>query len=101
MKVKLLTSLLNVLFLWGTLAVYSQQSYSTSFQEIKSARENTHIAVAPSLTFTEEGTNIPEVIFWDFSHAKEYVWRHKIISIFLVSIHKPVRAYIVFRVLRN
>ena len=100
MKVKLLIWFLNVLFLWGSLAAYSQQSYSTSSQEIKAAQENAHVAVAPSITFTESTTDFPEVIFGDFSYAVEYAW-HNSIDSFLVSIHKPIRAYVVFRVLRN
>ena len=102
MKVKLLTSFLNVLFLGGSLAAYSQQSYSASSQEIKVAHENTHVALAPSFGFTEaETTDFSEVIFANFSYAKQYAVHHRIAS-FLVSTHKKqVKAYIIFRVLRN
>lgn len=101
MKVKLLTSFLNVLFLWGSLAAYSHQNYSASSEEVKAAQGNAHVAVAPSITFTAETTDFPKVIFADFSFAKEFARHYKIITSCLVSIHKPVRAYIVFRVLRN
>lgn len=101
MKVKILTSFLNVLFLWGSLAAYSQENYSASSREIKAAQENGHVAVAPSITSTEETTDFPKVIFGDFSFAKEFALHHKIITSCLVSIHKPFKAYIVFRVLRN
>lgn len=38
MKVKLLISFLNVLFMWGSLAAYSHQSYSASSEEVKAVQ---------------------------------------------------------------
>lgn len=101
MRVKLLTSFLSVLFLWGSLAVYGQQRYAASSREIKAATDNVHMAIAPSVASTEEAADFSKVILVDFSAAKEYAWNRRFSSFYLVFIHKPFKAYILFRALRN
>ena len=101
MKSKLTTLFLGVLFLWGSLFSYCQESYSSKALQIKAATETIHVAIAQKFAFEErELTAFPAAILVNFAQAKAYLW-HQTREYLSPSIHKSVKTYIVFRTLRN
>lgn len=101
MKVKLTTLFLSILFFWGSLAAYGQQTYFSKGHQIKASAENVNVAVDPASTFeARELTHFPLTILVNFDYAKAYALQQSILY-FPPSVQKSVKTYIVFRTLRN
>ena len=101
MKVKLTTLFLSILFLWGSVCSFGQETYSSKALQVKAAAEHVNIAIAPNFAFEErELTQFPLAILVNFAQAKAYACHQRILY-FSPSIHKSVKTYIVFRTLRN
>lgn len=101
MKVRIITLFLGILFLWGSLAAYGQQTYSAKGHQIKESTESVKVAIDPTLALeARELTHLPLTILADFTYARAYALQQRIVY-FSPSIHKSVKTYIVFRTLRH
>ena len=101
MKARLTTLFLSILFLWGSLVAYGQQTYSSKGHQITAATECVNVAIDPASTSeAREVTHFPLTILVNFDYARAYALQQRILY-FPPSIQKSVKTYIVFRTLRN
>ena len=101
MKRRFFTLFLGTIILWASLAAYSYDTYASHGTHLKPASENVTPAVAPKLSVGEQAESdqlLAAVV--SLVIAKPALSFRKILYI-SPSIHKSVKAYIIFRVFRN
>jgi hypothetical protein len=101
MERRIFTLALSAIILWASLAAYEHKTYSSKVQEFKVSSEGIAAALAPKFRECEQGnTDHLLATFASVTVARSYSLYQ---SIFYTSpsIHKSVKAYIIYRVLRN
>ena len=99
-KSKIFTFLLGLVFLWGSLAAYSHQTYSSDVRQYKAASEVVTVAVAPKIAIAEQVKEFPTAILASFSFVKVHA---PSLGIFFskTPVRRSIKTYIVFKVLRH
>jgi hypothetical protein len=101
MKVRICIFFLSTVVLWGSLVAYRHQTLSSDIQQYMAKTANFGVAIAPKLTVAEqEPTDFPLAVPASFSLARTHRLHQKILFT-SPSIHKSIKAYIVFRVFRD
>ena len=101
MKVRVCTFFLGIVVLWGSLVAYSHQTHPSDVLQFMAKTETFGIAIVPKLNVAaQEPTDFPLAVAASISLAKTYALHQKILNT-SPSIHKSVKAYIIFRVFRN
>jgi len=99
-KAGIFAFLLGLVFLWGSLATYSHRTYSSDARQFKAASEIVSVAVAPKLAIAEHVKEFSSAILAAFSFVKVHAVSHGILFS-KTPVRKSIKAYIVFKVLRN
>lgn len=101
MKVRLTTLSLSILFLWGSLSAYGGSVTVDGPMQVKAAKE----CASGTLILLDDADEVKLMHFQDavsFNSVLLVPTCGQIINnSFRSSLYKPVRAYIVFRALRN
>lgn len=101
MKVRLTTLSLSILFLWGSLFAYGESVGDTKPTQVKASKE----CVSSTLISLDDADEVKPLHFQDaipFNALLLVPPCGQIINNnFRSSLYKPIRAYIVFRALRN
>jgi len=101
MKVRLTTLSLSILFLWGSLCAYGDGVVSPKPLQLKAAKES----MSSTLIALDDADEVKPIHFQDavpFAALLLVPACGQIINNHIQSpLYKPVRAYIVFRALRN
>ena len=101
-KARIFAFLLGLVFLGGSLATHSHQTYSSDARQFKAASEIVSVAVAPKIAIAEHIKEFPSAILATFSFAKvnALTLTHTILFS-KTPVRKSIKTYIVFKVLRN
>jgi hypothetical protein len=101
MKVRFTTLFLSILFMWGSLFAYGESVGDTKPTQLKASRE----CVSSTLISLDDADEVKVMHFQDavpFNTLLLMPMCGQIITnSFRSSLYKPIRAYIVFRALRN
>lgn len=101
MKRRIFTLFLSVIILWASLAAYGHKTYASDVQQYRPSTESVAVAIAPKFA---EGVQVNTdhllATSGSFSGMKPHALHEKILYTSPL-IRKSVKAYIIFRVLRN
>ena len=101
MKRRAFTLFLSAIILWVSLAAYSSKTYASGVKQFRPTCESVAVAIAQKFSEGEQAdTDHLLATIASVSIAKSQVLSQKILYS-PPSIHKSVKAYIIFRVFRN
>ena len=101
MKSRVFILFLSVTILWASLAAYSHKTYASDLRQFRPSCESVAVAIAPKFSEGEQADADHLIaIIGSLSFAKSHAVYQKIFYT-SPSIHKSVKAYIIFRVFRN
>lgn len=101
MKRRVFTLLLSAIILWASLAAYSDKTYASDVQQFRPTSESLAVAIAPKFSEGEQvNTDHLLAAIGSIALTKSHALHQKILYT-SPSIHKSVKAYIIFRVFRN